>query len=153
MPSWLFNGRHYHRSQRRARSGRAPKEKTISTRVTDDASLMTKRFVSTLQSEMIKERMKWVLHGGEITMDVAMGNGQHGNELFRNFSPNTGFSDVVVANMRASERGHVFLEAQVSGSGEYLNGEVQPGCIREFLRNHLGDNATQEERCYKNWWP
>lgn len=124
---------------------------------------MTKQAERSLQDELKREGFKWVPTGGDITMQVVMGHGGYGVGKISTFGPvftHLGSwetyqqqTDIVELDMTAIEKGKPFWEARISGSGEWLNSEYQPGCIRELLRNHTDENTTGEERCYKPWWP
>ncbi len=139
------------------------KQQTITTATKPDASLMTKMAEKSLQSELKREGFKVVPKGGAITMNVSMDSAGYGIESTKTFGPvfttageyNTYNKQMGIEELRlsATEQGTPFWQAKISGSGEYLNGDIQPGCIRELLRNHLNENATNEERCYKPWWP
>ncbi len=139
------------------------KQQTISTATKPDASLMTKAAEKSVQAELKREGFKIIPKGGVITMDVSMDSAGYGVESSKTFGPvftsageyNTYNKQIGIEELRlsASEQGKPFWQAKISGSGEYLNSDIQPGCIRELLRNHIDENTTQEERCYKPWWP
>lgn len=139
------------------------KQATITTETAKDASLMTKGAEKSVQNELKREGFKLVPKGGQVIMTVTMDSAGYGVESSKTFGPvftpmgeySTYNKQIGIEELRlsATENGKPFWQAKISGSGEYLNGDIQPGCVRELLRNHLDENGTQEERCYKPWWP
>lgn len=137
------------------------KRQTISTHVNSNASIMTKNAEKSVIAELKREGFKWTPKGGEVALLVDMDFGGRSIEGSTSFMRN-GWGDYTTTNKQmdvlnldlvATEKGKRFWEARISGSGEYLNGSTQQGCVRELLRNHADENATNEERCYRSWWP
>jgi uncharacterized protein YceK len=137
------------------------KQSTISTVLNKDASIMTRNAEKSVIAELKREGYKWKPKDGDIALLVDMDFGgrmvEGGYAFQRNawgdYMTYNKQAEVMNLDLVATEKGKRIWEARISGSGEYLNGSTQQGCVRELLRNHADENETNEERCYRSWWP
>ena len=135
------------------------KTKTIEVRAVPDSDMMTRKAADSVKSVMLDQGMKWVPNGGQIIMDVSMGYQGRGIAKSTTVPSFTGWGvdqtyheqmDVFGLTLAASENGQPIWEGRITGSAEFLTGDVQGGCIRELLQQRIDDNGSSEQRCYKS---
>lgn len=136
------------------------RQKAIATATDPNPSVMTRNLEQSLIAELKRSRFRYQPNNADVVIKVradhggrATGDSWSYQPIWGGIQTNTEQFHLINLDFQASDKGKPFWEARISGDGEYLIGELQGGCIRELLLNHLDENDSREDRCYKDGWP